>query len=70
MEFGAQRNGSPQLHAMLAEYIYSESPELVGLPLRFRPLELLLLLPICELTVDCLLYYNSVPLRVFLTCHP
>ncbi|XVE75327.1 hypothetical protein DITRI_Ditri12bG0085500 [Diplodiscus trichospermus] len=27
-EFGAHRNGDPQLHAMLAEYIYSESPEL------------------------------------------
>nr|KJB78898.1 hypothetical protein B456_013G025000 [Gossypium raimondii] len=29
-EFGASRNGDPQLHAMLAEYIYSESTELVG----------------------------------------
>lgn len=27
-EFGAPKNGSPQLHDMLAEYIYSESPEL------------------------------------------
>ncbi|KAL5569256.1 hypothetical protein UlMin_025831 [Ulmus minor] len=27
-EFGAFRNGSPELHVMLAEYIYSESPEL------------------------------------------
>ncbi|XVF02299.1 hypothetical protein REPUB_Repub04eG0163600 [Reevesia pubescens] len=27
-EFGAHRNGDPQPHAMLAEYIYSESPEL------------------------------------------
>ncbi|TYH90063.1 hypothetical protein ES332_A13G024900v1 [Gossypium tomentosum] len=27
-EFGASRNGDPQLHAMLAEYIYSESTEL------------------------------------------
>lgn len=26
-EFGAPRNGSPELHNMLAEYIYSESPE-------------------------------------------
>lgn len=26
-ESGAQRNGSPQLHDMLAEYVYSESPE-------------------------------------------
>ncbi|XP_047336714.1 protein GET4 [Impatiens glandulifera] len=26
-EFGAQKNGSPELHDMLAEYIYSESPE-------------------------------------------
>ncbi|WOG88055.1 hypothetical protein DCAR_0207288 [Daucus carota subsp. sativus] len=26
-EFGAQRNGSPEIHDMLAEYIYSESPE-------------------------------------------
>ena len=31
MEFGAHRNGSPELHVMLAEYIYSESPEVVGL---------------------------------------
>lgn len=29
-EFGAHRNGSPELHVMLAEYIYSESPEPVG----------------------------------------
>ncbi|KAG1371522.1 putative 40S ribosomal protein S7 [Cocos nucifera] len=27
-EFGAPKNGSPQLHDMLAEYLYSESPEL------------------------------------------
>ncbi|XP_022748492.1 Golgi to ER traffic protein 4 homolog isoform X2 [Durio zibethinus] len=27
-EFGAHRNGDPELHVMLAEYIYSESPEL------------------------------------------
>ncbi|XVE92591.1 hypothetical protein REPUB_Repub01dG0111700 [Reevesia pubescens] len=27
-EFGAHENGDSQLHAMLAEYIYSESPEL------------------------------------------
>lgn len=26
-EFGAHRNGSPELHVMLAEYVYSESPE-------------------------------------------
>ncbi|KAE9589138.1 hypothetical protein Lal_00000327 [Lupinus albus] len=26
-EFGANSNGSPELHIMLAEYIYSESPE-------------------------------------------
>ncbi|KAA8539355.1 hypothetical protein F0562_026047 [Nyssa sinensis] len=26
-EFGAPRNGSPELHEMLAEYIFSESPE-------------------------------------------
>ncbi|KAL6952048.1 hypothetical protein U1Q18_022041 [Sarracenia purpurea var. burkii] len=26
-EFGAHRNGSPELHDMLAEYLYSESPE-------------------------------------------
>lgn len=26
-EFGAPRNGSPEIHNMLAEYIYSESPE-------------------------------------------
>jgi len=26
-EFGASRNGCPELHVMLAEYIYSESPE-------------------------------------------
>ena len=25
------RSGSPELHVMLAEYIYSESPEVVGL---------------------------------------
>eukprot|EP00262_Sarcandra_glabra_P010166 TRINITY_DN250_c0_g1_i1.p1 TRINITY_DN250_c0_g1~~TRINITY_DN250_c0_g1_i1.p1 ORF type:complete len:328 (-),score=51.64 TRINITY_DN250_c0_g1_i1:132-1115(-) len=28
VEFGAPRNGSPELHDMLAEYIYSESPDL------------------------------------------
>ena len=28
-EFGASRNGCPELHVMLAEYIYSESPETV-----------------------------------------
>ncbi|KAL4621369.1 hypothetical protein ACB092_06G222600 [Castanea dentata] len=27
VEFGAHRSGSPELHVMLAEYIYSESPE-------------------------------------------
>ncbi|XP_068642533.1 protein GET4-like isoform X1 [Aristolochia californica] len=27
-EFGAPQNGSPELHDMLAEYIYSESPEM------------------------------------------
>ncbi|CAI0442864.1 unnamed protein product [Linum tenue] len=27
-EFGPHRSGSPQLHVMLAEYLYSESPEL------------------------------------------
>ncbi|KAJ6986940.1 hypothetical protein NC653_020239 [Populus alba x Populus x berolinensis] len=27
-EFGAHRNGSPEIHFMLAEYVYSESPEL------------------------------------------
>ncbi|TVU21713.1 hypothetical protein EJB05_31367 [Eragrostis curvula] len=26
-EFGTSKNGSPELHVMLAEYIYSESPE-------------------------------------------
>ncbi|KAG8046008.1 hypothetical protein GUJ93_ZPchr0008g12867 [Zizania palustris] len=26
-EFGTSRNGSPELHVLLAEYIYSESPE-------------------------------------------
>lgn len=30
-EFGAPRTGSPELHVMIAEYLYSESPELVGL---------------------------------------
>lgn len=30
-EFGAPRSGSPELHIMLAEYIYSESPEVVSL---------------------------------------
>jgi hypothetical protein len=34
-EFGAHRNGSPELHVMLAEYVYSESPELVGLRSKF-----------------------------------
>ena len=33
MEFGAGRSGCPELHDMLAEYIYSESPELVCLVL-------------------------------------
>ncbi|XP_074573064.1 protein GET4 [Curcuma longa] len=28
IEFGAPKNGSPQLHDMLAEYLYSESPEM------------------------------------------
>ncbi|WOK95841.1 Golgi to ER traffic protein [Canna indica] len=28
LEFGAPRSGSPQLHDMLAEYMYSESPDL------------------------------------------
>ena len=28
-EFGASRNGCPEMHVMLAEYIYSESPETV-----------------------------------------
>ncbi|KAF5186291.1 golgi-to-ER traffic-like protein [Thalictrum thalictroides] len=27
-EFGGLRNGSPELHNLIAEYIYSESPEL------------------------------------------
>ncbi|KAL1569259.1 protein GET4-like isoform X1 [Salvia divinorum] len=27
-EFGGQRNGSPEIHDMLAEYLYTESPEL------------------------------------------
>ncbi|XP_008459732.1 protein GET4 [Cucumis melo] len=27
MEFGSQRSGSPEIHIMLATYIYSESPE-------------------------------------------
>ncbi|XP_030932415.1 Golgi to ER traffic protein 4 homolog [Quercus lobata] len=27
VEFGAHRSGSPELHVMLAEYMYSESPE-------------------------------------------
>ncbi|KAK6142645.1 hypothetical protein DH2020_022993 [Rehmannia glutinosa] len=27
-EFGAHRNGSPEIHDMIADYIYSESPEL------------------------------------------
>ncbi|KAE9467137.1 hypothetical protein C3L33_00956, partial [Rhododendron williamsianum] len=39
-EVGAHRNGSPELHDMLAEYIYSESPEAVdfakGFGDRFR----------------------------------
>ena len=34
-EFGAQRNGSPEIHFMLAEYVYSESPELVCLRSKF-----------------------------------
>lgn len=28
-EAGAPKTGSPQIHVMLAEYTYSESPELV-----------------------------------------
>ncbi|XP_044461795.1 protein GET4 [Mangifera indica] len=28
MEFGAPKTGSPELHVMLAEYMYSESPEM------------------------------------------
>ncbi|KAJ0046025.1 hypothetical protein Pint_06115 [Pistacia integerrima] len=28
MEFGAPKTGSPEIHVMLAEYMYSESPEL------------------------------------------
>lgn len=28
-EFGAHRYGSPELHDMLADYMYSESPEVV-----------------------------------------
>ncbi|XP_042024296.1 protein GET4-like isoform X2 [Salvia splendens] len=27
-EFGGQRNGSPEIHDMLADYLYTESPEL------------------------------------------
>ena len=34
-EFGAHRNGSPEIHFMLAEYVYSESPELVCLRSKF-----------------------------------
>ena len=34
-EFGAPRNGSPEIHVMLAEYIYSESPEVVGVTAKF-----------------------------------
>lgn len=30
-QFGPHRAGSPELHSMLAEYIYSESPEVVCL---------------------------------------
>lgn len=30
MEFGAPKTGSPELHVMLAEYMYSESPEMVS----------------------------------------
>lgn len=30
-EFGASESGSPEIHDMLAEYIYSQSPEMVGL---------------------------------------
>lgn len=33
-EFGASKYGSPELHAMLAEYIYSESPEVVSVIVR------------------------------------
>ncbi|PIN06651.1 hypothetical protein CDL12_20792 [Handroanthus impetiginosus] len=29
IEFGAHRNGSPEIHDMLADYLYSECPELV-----------------------------------------
>ncbi|KAL6847980.1 hypothetical protein ACP4OV_022108 [Aristida adscensionis] len=29
-EFGTSKNGSPELHVMLAEYMYSESPETVS----------------------------------------
>ncbi|KAK8535995.1 hypothetical protein V6N12_012658 [Hibiscus sabdariffa] len=34
VEFGDQKNGDPQLHTMLAEYIYSESPEVERHPRR------------------------------------
>ena len=34
-EFGAPKSGSPELHAMLAEYMYSESPEVVGVKQKF-----------------------------------
>lgn len=36
MEFGAHRNGSPEIHDMLAEYTYSESPEVVSLTAHFK----------------------------------
>lgn len=35
-EFGSHRQGSPEIHDMLAEYLYSESPELVGLSAKIR----------------------------------
>ena len=31
MEFGSHKSGSPEIHVMLATYVYSESPEVVGL---------------------------------------
>lgn len=30
-QFGSHKSGAPEIHAMLAEYIFSESPEVVGL---------------------------------------
>lgn len=49
IEFGAHRNGSPELHDMLADYIYSESSELVY--------------PICffmlyDLSLFCIFYHE------------